>query len=177
MEIGDLIPSLVSTIIGGFLSLLGAWAAIKWNAKNQRQLRKAIAIDFFKFLIEDQLEQMQKLVSYRSANSGQIAYLDLQLTISNYGLFERNREHLIYLNDNALNKEINSLMFSVHGVMHLINNIYNIGTSINNYGNKTNAIDNAAQLNKELDRYYYHIPTLIESCKKSITSLNNIAEK
>lgn len=98
--------SLLGALIGGGLSVVGAWVAIGRQFKLQRRQTDEVARDFFSFLLDEQLRSVNSLINHRGLNSNQIGYFDLEKLRVNYSMFERNKEWLVRISDVDIRRQL-----------------------------------------------------------------------
>lgn len=97
---------LAAAIVGGLLSSLGAVASIAWQAREQRQTRDRASVELFAHLLSEQARYLTKIGEYRAAFGGQFSFIEADRLQATFQTFDRNREWLVWLKDEALRARI-----------------------------------------------------------------------
>jgi hypothetical protein len=109
--------------LGGLLSAVGAVVAIAWQSREQRTARDRAAVDLFSHLLREQGRYLSKIGDYRAAQSGQFSFIDADKMQAVFQAFERNREWLVWIKDEALRSRIADQLSDNHIWVTIIRNL------------------------------------------------------
>lgn len=169
--------ALIAALLGGLLSGFGAWLAVGRQMKAQTRGLDEMASEFLKFYIGEQREKIDTVLKYRGSQTGQHDLFSLSLILSNYSLFERNRETLIRIKDKQLRSDI---LHHVLGVQTwaeaMTGNINFIQRTVSDASHfaapPTEQSARVEQVSESLEKLYSSAPKIVDDLKKIEASLD-----
>ena len=172
-----LIP-LFSALVGGFLSALGAWFSIGRQIKHGQQSVDQASVELFRFLISEQQRELMALETYRSANGGAVAIIDIDRMLANYEIFARNKEWIVRIRDELVRTRIMDLITEiqiwatvVRGQWLQLGENRSVLAGEADQASRVIAIANADRIETQLNAMFADLPRLKHICSECHASL------
>jgi hypothetical protein len=95
----NLLSGFVGAVVGGTLSAVGAWVSIGRQLQASQRERGELAARLIAMILGEQSRAIDRVIKQRATGAGRIMFMDIDRVQANYGLFERNREWLIHVDE------------------------------------------------------------------------------
>ncbi|MEE2565501.1 hypothetical protein [Hyphobacterium marinum] len=118
----DAAIGLIGVVIGACIGLIGAWLGPKWQAAENAKSLKITIVTFIDDQISSYISIIDTLTKIRG-KTGIIQLITLNQVFPEYNSFERNREHLLRLDNEEIRYKIKQVFAELNSTAQVLYNL------------------------------------------------------